>query len=93
MFPPEVHTSANSLSFQVYSALNFNCWHIYASHTRRLRLQAAVTLQLKARQGAQLWLNVPSAAQNMKGGDSCPLDKPTACPLSPCAALKYSELQ
>lgn len=93
MFPPEAHTSANPPSFQIYCALNSNCWHMYASDTRRLRLQTGITLQQKARQGEQMRFNIPAAAQTMEGGDSCPPDQPTACALSSCSALKYSELQ
>lgn len=73
--------------------LHFNCWHIHASHTRRLRLQTGITLQGKASQGAQVWFNVPAAAQTMEGGDSCPLDQPRACALSSRSALKCSEFQ
>lgn len=72
MFPPEAHTSANPPSCQVYCALNFNCCYIYASNTRRLRLQTGITLKQKARQGAK-------HAKTMEGGDSWPLDSQSTC--------------
>ena len=93
MFPPEAHTSANSLSCQVYCVLNFNHWHIYASHTRRLRLQTGVTFQWKARQRAQLWPITPAAARTTNGEDSCPLNQTGTCALSSHSALKYSASQ